>query len=162
MEPLCPQCGTDFIQRSRRKGVIEYLLSLMDIHPFRCQICTNRFKVRQRGARYSKQAPGQRQYQRMATRLPATFSGDQAEGKGEVMDISMEGCGLETDAPLMEGSLLELRLKTSDRDPAIVVDTAVVRSVRASYAGVQFLRLRMEEKDRLSQFMRSLLATSRR
>jgi c-di-GMP-binding flagellar brake protein YcgR len=103
-----------------------------------------------------------RQYQRLAIRLPITFSGDQTEGTGTVTDISMGGCGLETEAQCATGTLLQLQLRTSDQEPPVTVDAAAVRSVRAKFVGVQFLRVRPEEKDRLSRFIRNLLIAARR
>lgn len=162
MEPVCPQCGRDFVRRCHREGALEQLLSIAYIYPFRCQLCTHRFRAMEWGKRYNKRRIDKRQYERIATRFPVTFSGDQVEGKGEVADLSIEGCGLETETPPEVGALLQLKLyTTSEQEPAVVVDAAVVRSVRSRSVGVKFLRLSAEHKGRLSQYMRNLLVTSR-
>jgi len=69
----------------------------------------------------------------------------------------MGGCAIETETKLSPGAILQLQLQTSDREPVVTVDAVVVRSVRSKSVGLQFLRLGMEEKERLGQFVRSLL-----
>ncbi|MBM4122813.1 MAG: PilZ domain-containing protein [Nitrospira sp.] len=95
MEPICPKCGKDFIQRTHREGLLEQLLRVIYVYPFRCQLCSHRFLTMQWGKRYVKEADDKRQYQRIETHIPITFAGDQIEGAGVVKDISMGGCGLE-------------------------------------------------------------------
>ncbi len=162
MEPVCPQCGRDFVQRTHRQSLLEQLLSLVYVYPFRCQLCTHRFLALQWGRRYVREAIDKRQYQRIATQIPVAFAGDQIEGTGVVRDISMGGCGLETDAQLSAGALLQLQLRISDQEAPVIVDAAAVRMVRPKFIGVQFLRLRPQEKDRLSQVIRELLVIARR
>jgi DNA-directed RNA polymerase subunit RPC12/RpoP len=50
-KPLCPRCGQALTKRVRRR-LWERLLTLAAIYPFRCQYCSHRFRVRQRGVRY--------------------------------------------------------------------------------------------------------------
>ena len=45
MKQQCPKCGTDFVQRIRPDGVLERLACLLFIYPFRCQLCTHRFRA---------------------------------------------------------------------------------------------------------------------
>ncbi|MGH7429556.1 MAG: PilZ domain-containing protein, partial [Candidatus Methylomirabilaceae bacterium] len=73
--------------------------------------------------------------------------------------VSLGGCAIETDTKLSSGQILQLQLKPSDRDPAVAVDAAVVRGIRSPLVGLQFLRFRMEERERLSQFVRGFRAT---
>jgi hypothetical protein len=148
------------VRRTPREGTLEQLLSLAYIYPFRCQLCTHRFRSMEWGKRYDKQTSEKRQYERLASNIPASFSGGDQEGNGVVTDISMGGCGLETDASLTEGALLELRLFVSDQQPPITAES-VVRSVRSKFAGLQFLRFQPEGKDRLSQLIRELISTRR-
>lgn len=161
MELTCPRCGKDFVRRTPRQGVLEQFLSLAYVYPFRCQLCTHRFRAMEWGKRYQKHASDKRQYERIPVRIPASFSGGEQEGRAVVTDLSMGGCGMETDATFTEGGLLELRLHTSDQAPPITVE-AVVRSVRAKFAGLQFLRFQPEDKDRLSQLIRELMISARR
>lgn len=42
----CPTCGSDEVRRSRRRGLLEALLNLVGVKPYRCQRCDTRFRVR--------------------------------------------------------------------------------------------------------------------
>ncbi|MGH7235607.1 MAG: PilZ domain-containing protein [Nitrospiraceae bacterium] len=159
MEPHCPRCRQDIVQRIRRQGLLEYLLSTAYIYPFRCQVCSHRFRAFQWGVRYVKQALEKRQHDRLVTRFQITFSGNGIDGSGVVTLVSLGGCAIETDTKLSSGQILQLQLKPSDRDPAVAVDAAVVRGIRSPLVGLQFLRFRMEERERLSQFVRGFRAT---
>ena len=143
----------------RRQGMLDHLLSIVYIYPFRCQVCFHRFRTFQWGVRYVKQAREKRQQDRIVTRFRITFAGNGIDGSGMVTLVSLGGCAIETDAKLSSGQILQLQLKPSDRSPAVAVDAAVVRGVRSPIVGLQFLRFRMEERERLSQFVRDLRAT---
>jgi len=49
---ICPRCRSIAVQRARRVGLIESLLSQAYIYPFRCVRCFNRFRLMQWGRRY--------------------------------------------------------------------------------------------------------------
>jgi hypothetical protein len=40
----CPRCQGTRLTRSRRRGPIEWLLRLIRVYPFRCDICGHRFR----------------------------------------------------------------------------------------------------------------------
>jgi len=132
----------------------------MYLYPFRCQVCTYRFRALRFGMQHSAQVPDRRQYQRIATGFPAFLEG-QPNREEVVTDLSMGGCTLKAETPLSEGSFLQLLLQTSDRQPPIRVDTAIVRSVRSRSVGLQFLEFPPGEQDRLSQFVYSYLVSYR-
>ena len=54
MQPQCPHCRQDFVQRARRRGLVDYLLSFAYLYPFRCQLCGHRFLTLQWGIRYHR------------------------------------------------------------------------------------------------------------
>ena len=164
MEPICPQCGRDFVQRSRCEGLLEQLLRLIYVYPFRCQLCMHRFRIMQWGKPYVKDADDKRQYKRIEAHIPITFAGDRIEGDGVVKDISMGGCGLElaAETQVPTGALLELRLRISDQEPPVIVEAATVRVARPKFLGVQFLRLQPRDRERLSQFIGELMIIARR
>ena len=161
MEPRCPQCGKDFVRRSHRQGKIEQFLSLVYVYPFRCQLCTHRFRSLQWGTRYTRQSVDQRQYDRIPVRIPVSFSGDQTKGQGVLTDLSMGGGTLETDATLTSGALLQVSLQPSERDSHMTVEAAVVRSVRASSVGLEFLRIQPADRESLRQFVFRILSERR-
>jgi hypothetical protein len=162
MLPTCPQCGRDFVKRTHREGLIEHVLSAVYVYPYRCQLCTHRFRAMEWGKRYTKQAIDKRQYDRFTVSVPALLLSDLGRGEGTVVDLSMGGCGMETGVPLQTGALVQLELSQEAGEKPILVESAVVRSVRNKFVGLQFLRLQPEDELRLSQFVHSLWATSRR
>jgi predicted nucleic acid-binding Zn ribbon protein len=50
----CPKCGGALVRRVRRAGLIERLLSVAYVYPFRCGQCFRRFRVLQWGVKYSR------------------------------------------------------------------------------------------------------------
>lgn len=162
MELTCPRCGKDFVQRAHRENLLDQILSALYVYPFRCQLCTHRFRLVQVGKRYLKEGSDKRQYQRLATQVPVTFSGDQISGEGMTNDLSMGGCGLETEAKVPTGSLLQLRIHIIEMEPPVKVEAATVRMARANSVGIEFLRLNSQERNRLAQFIRELLLVARR
>ncbi len=161
MEPQCPDCKQDFVQRARRKGLIDYLLSFAFIYPFRCQLCARRFKSIQWGVRYSKKPVDRRENVRIQIGLPVTISSPHAAAKGMVRDLSVRGCRVQVDSHFPEGALLQLQVQVVENAPSIEVEAAVVRSSRPGFIGMEFLRVRKDEMHRLSQFVRGLLIASR-
>ena len=155
MEPLCPSCGTDYVRRTLAAGPLDLLLLLFAVQPFRCQLCTQRFRFF--GPRYPAD---RREYQRSLTRFPTAFSGGQKSGTGVVCDISMGGCALETDTKLYVGCLLRLHIQVSEEEPVLGIDAAVVRSLRPKAVGLRFMHVRGEERERLRQIVRRLYEES--
>jgi hypothetical protein len=158
---LCPKCGKDFVRRTRREEVHEYLLSVVYVYPFRCQLCAHRFLRLELGKRYNESTVDKRQYERVAATFPITFVGDKASGAGTVTRLSLGGCALESQLKLMEGMMFNLRLQPPDVNPAINVETAIVRSVRPPVIGLEFLRTNPTEQFRLIQFVAGLLTAHR-
>ena len=158
----CPRCGKSFVRRSHRQGLKERLLSLVYLYSFRCQVCAHRFRVFQFRSRYVKRIVDRRQYARLSTRIPTTFAedvkpGEQRVGEGVVTDISLSGCYLQTVVQLSRGTLLSLELQTEQHTTAIAVEAAIVRIVRPTGVGLEFLRMSGPELERFSQLIRQLL-----
>jgi c-di-GMP-binding flagellar brake protein YcgR len=99
-----------------------------------------------------------REYERLPTTLPLSYSAEAFDGRGMACDISMSGCTFqaETNKP-KEGSVLRLALQISNELQPVHVE-AVVRNVRQDHVGVEFLRLQPADKDRLQNYVRDLLA----
>ena len=159
---LCPKCGKDFVRRTLRKGAHEYLLSAVYVYPYRCQLCAHRFLRLEPGKRYNESTVDKRQYERIEAKFPATFVGDKASGAGTVSRLSLGGCELESPHRLMEGMMFNVRLQPPGLNPAINVETAIVRSVRPPLAGLEFLRSNPAEQFRLIQYIAGLLTAHRK
>ena len=150
VRPKCPQCGKDFVKRVARKGVGELLVGLSYLYPFRCQLCARRFKAVQWGRRYVSQLIDRREYQRVRASFSATFLGDGIEGAGSITDVSLRCGSLKTDAHLGKDTLLQVQFQVPRSESPVVVEVAIVRSIRPGFVGLEFLRFAPESEIRLS------------
>jgi hypothetical protein len=41
---LCPKCESTHVFRSRRRGLVDWLLHIVRLYPFRCDHCSHRFR----------------------------------------------------------------------------------------------------------------------
>jgi hypothetical protein len=117
----------------------ERALGYVNVFPFRCQICTNRFLALWPGARETTQVFDQRQYKRLPTSIEAQFLADNN----------------------LRGTFLDLVLKPTAGDDSIKIGSAMVSSVRPDSMGVCFLEMDPADRQRLSQFVLHLLSTHR-
>jgi hypothetical protein len=157
MEITCTHCRKPFVKATRRQGMLDRLLSLAYVYPFRCQICRHRFHLLQWGLHYVEKDVDRRQYERRPVRLPVVLSGDAGRLEAQTVDLAMGGCAVEADDPLLrEGALVGVHLDAFDLEPPIVVKTAVVRAVQGTRLGLEFLRMNEHEKGRLSRYILSL------
>ena len=109
------------------------------------------------GVRYVRVEEDHREYDRMPMNFPLTFTDKNLNGKGTAMNVSMGGCSFTTLNPVAHGMILQLGLQISDDVPPVEVDASVVRYVSGESVGVEFLRWRQSERDRLQLFVRGLL-----
>ncbi len=158
--PHCPNCGTPFVRVTGYEGTVERVLGRFNLFPFRCQLCTNRFRAIWSGARENTQAFDQRQYKRLPISIEAQFLTDtNLRATNRITEISMGGCTLQATSELARGTFLELVLKPASGEDAIRVDSAMVCSVRPSSMGIRFLELEPHDKQRLSQIVLGLLVS---
>ena len=99
-----------------------------------------------------------RQQPRFSTQFRSTFSGGQREGQGRTLDLSSGGCKIETDLPVVLGTLFELRIYIPGLDWPLRIDEAQVRWVKAKTktVGIQFAKIRSDEKAKLQRVITSL------
>lgn len=76
-------------------------------------------------------------------------------GEGRLLDLSSEGCRIETAEELPVNTYLSLRLMISPNDLPILVDLAAVRWVRGTNLGVHFLAVQPLQAQRLRTFLAS-------
>jgi hypothetical protein len=153
----CPTCGSSFVRATCCEGGIERLLSFVNLFPFRCQLCTNRFRLFNSDAHHNTQTSDRRQY----TRLPAFIEAQVLDNKqpsvtNRITDISMDGCTLQTTG-LQKGAFIELVLKPTVEDETIRIQKAMVCSVRPTSIGIRFLDVQLEHHRRLAQVVLGLL-----
>lgn len=159
MKPECPQCHADVARRISRSGPVDRLLNLFSIYSFRCQLCAHRYRQCVVGTDRIALPSDKRQFERLPTNLRAIIVGPQGQSDDVVTDLSLGGCTLRTTTTFTKGAFLHLNLQPSDREAAIVVEAAMVRSVRSECVGLEFLEFGGGQKERLAQFVRSLFLT---
>ena len=153
----CPNCARDFVRRVSRSGVVERLLSVFYVYPFKCQLCGYRFRFFQLGVRYVRIEEDRREYDRMEMNFPVSFYGQDVSGEGNLLNVSMGGCSFSTGAEVESGAILNVSMQITKDVPPVMVDAAVVRSVRSSSVGVEFILWQQSERERLQLFIRGLL-----
>ena len=154
-EPHCPRCQSEVIERASRAGLLERLLSVAYVYPFRCQSCLHRFRTLAWGQRYVRIQRAPRVERRRHRRDPVDFWTtlwlEAGQQPGRARDLSVAGMSLETDAPLEPGQYLELDLQFAPGEPPIRVEVAVVRSVQSGRAGLQFVQIKDDGAARLQK-----------
>lgn len=146
------------MRRCPRIGAVERLLSVAYVYPYRCPMCSLRFRSMQWGVRYARLRTDRREYRRVAVRLPLALAGRAGEASGEAQEISLEGCTVVTAARFPRGATVRLTLELEPDGPPLEVDVAVVRSVRPGEVGLQFVTFAAAERSRLRRFVDGLLA----
>ena len=76
-------------------------------------------------------------------------------GEGRLLDLSLEGCRIESPRHLPVNTYLSLRLQISPDDMPILVDLAAVRWTRGTNCGVHFLSVQPLQAARLQTFLAS-------
>lgn len=111
----CPKCGTRLVRQSARRGLHELFLSTILIYPFRCQLCTHRFRT-------FIGKPGhipRREYERIPVKCPVPFRSifskePSTEAHGTVVNLSIRGCSIDSNVPLPKGARLRLKFLIAD------------------------------------------------
>src|SRR6476620_553473 len=155
----CPNCGTPFVRVSPQAGMMERVLQQLNVFPFRCQLCMNKFRAFHRESGKNLHPFDRRQYKRLPTSIQAQFIADnRVQSTNRVTDISMDGCTLQTTG-LPRGTFVGLVLKPDQGDESIRVETAMVCSVHSTSVGLRFLEIPLQDQRRLSQVVLGLLVS---
>lgn len=156
--PNCPSCSSQFIERVRRTAVYQRLAGLFYVYPFSCQLCGHTFSLFQPGVRYVRVDEDQREHQRIRIDLPIALAQDQMNCNGSAIEISMRGCTVKTHEPLAIASIVKVGLKIPNEKNILTVEAAIVRNSSHDRFGLEFLRFQGDERQRLRQFVQSLLS----
>ncbi|HTO11919.1 MAG TPA: PilZ domain-containing protein [Candidatus Binatia bacterium] len=151
----CPRCGQQAARRSRRVGVWEHVASVLHLYPFRCQLCTARFRAFQ-GRHHSQHRGDRREYDRLLVRVPVLISAGGIQAEGETVDLSLTGCSLRTEAAHPAGSTVQLRLRLG-QGGEVAIQAALVKSQREGGMGVHFTQVAPPERERLSRYLARFL-----
>jgi len=96
-------------------------------------------------------------YARFAVNLPVSLSGQGVAGGGLVSGLSDRGCTVISDELIQAGTSLALHIQLPGQYAPLKVDLAEVRWAQGREFGLEFMRLRLEEKTRLHRFLSALL-----
>lgn len=155
----CPNCGTPFVRVAPQAGMMERVLQQLNVFPFRCQLCMNKFRAFHRESGKHFQPFDRRQYKRLPTSIQAQFLADnRMQSTNRITDISMDGCTLQT-IGLPRGTFLGLVLKPDQQNESIRIETAMVCSVHSASVGLRFLEIPLPDQRRLSQVVLGLLVS---
>ena len=100
-----------------------------------------------------------RKHTRFAVQLPVSFSGDSFSEEGTILNVSAEGCAITSDTVPGGGVYLQLTMQFREREEPVQIELAAVRWVSATRFGVEFIKIRPEEAERLKQFVNRLEST---
>ncbi|MER3422663.1 MAG: hypothetical protein C4293_04960 [Nitrospiraceae bacterium] len=100
-----------------------------------------------------------REFARIQVELPVSFSGDGDAGGGLVSILSAKGCTVISDELILPGATVALHIQLPGQYAPLKVDLAEVRWTQGQACGMEFLRLRLEEKQRLQRFISALQRT---
>jgi len=78
-----------------------------------------------------------------------SFSAEEIEGEGRILDLSATGCKVESAINVAVGLEPQLSLALTDHPWPVRVDQAVVRWVHGDTFGVQFLAIRPAHRHRI-------------
>lgn len=99
----------------------------------------------------------QRQSPRFPVRFRSSFTSlNIVGGDGNIVDLSLRGCRVDSPIEVRPGTSLEVRIQTSDEEPPLKIQEAVVRWSRAKQFGLEFVTLVPEEWARLQHTVTQL------
>ena len=151
----CPRCGQEAARRSRRAGFRDHLLGAVHFYPFRCQLCTARFR-RFQARHHTTRASDRREYDRLLVKIPVTLAAGAVRGEGQTIDLSAAGCSLRTNAPFTVDTTVQLWLQLGQAG-VVEVQAAVVRTAGEDGLGLHFVRIAGPERERLNRYLARFL-----
>ena len=101
-----------------------------------------------------------RKHIRFAVQLPVSFRGDQLSHGGTILNLSAEGCAITSETVADVAVYLQLTMQLREREEPVQIDLAAVRWSSATRFGVEFIKIRPEEEQRLKKFVTVLESTN--
>jgi len=173
MTPPCPKCGKYFTKRVLVEGAEDPTSTIAGMYAYRCQLCSEQFRAKKpdpqaaptvaAAPQVSKEAEltkvDARQYVRVNAKFPVIFVISKLKQEGTVTEIALGGCSLEANVVLAIGATFKMEILISENEPPLVIDAALVRSIRLTGFGIQFMEIQEAEKERLGKVLEKLLAS---
>jgi hypothetical protein len=152
----CKRCQESHVRQSSHGG-IDGVLTHMHVYRFRCQLCEHRFwlflwRARQTAGSLNHD---KREYERLPASFPIVFAGDR-NGEGSLRNLSIRGCSIESAIRPSHNGVLSLKLDWRRSRPIVLVEAAIVRSAVANRFGLEFLKMDLNEGQRLRALIKRL------
>ena len=90
---------------------------------------------------------------------PASIQSDTAAGEGVLLDLSPAGCRMRSNIALNAGTYLALRIAVAQEPTPVAVEVSVVRWCKDGNFGVEFLRYRQGDRERVTDLVLALPPT---
>ena len=100
-----------------------------------------------------------RRYVREMVNLRMIVADKAGLASGEVIDVTMRGCGLRLTKRLRRGQYLTLMVYPNDGTASVLCDLVKVQWVKEDRAGVAFLRMSLENELRLRRLCNDRLVS---
>jgi PilZ domain len=150
---VCPRCRQDGVVSVPAHSPREFVASLLRMVPFHCQRCDHRFLARRLSSTRVSQHSERREHMRIPVRLSLSFSGGRVRGEGIVLDMSLGGCIIQSEAHVRVDDIFYLEIILTKDEPPVEA-AAIVRSVSTRGIAFKFLRRAQEDK-RLTAFIQA-------
>jgi len=79
---------------------------------------------------------------------------------GTILNLSAEGCAITSESVASAKAYLQLTIQLREQEEPLQVDLAAVRWSSATRFGVEFIKIRPEEGERLKKFVEALESTT--
>ncbi|MGQ0809954.1 MAG: PilZ domain-containing protein [Nitrospiraceae bacterium] len=90
---------------------------------------------------------------RLQTQIRIFFTDGHIEGEGTVLDLSKDGCRVESETYLHTGVEVEAWIYPPDHDWPLKVESAVVRWSKDNVCGIEFIKMQPAQRERLRLVM---------
>lgn len=90
---------------------------------------------------------------RIRLRFPVTFASEARVGEGQVLDLTLPGCLIESSVAVEAAQSLRLELFLPGLDLPVSVTMGVVRWVKGKRFGVEFIKMYESQQRILQQFV---------
>ena len=97
-----------------------------------------------------------RKHQRFSVHFPVTFTGDTVTGQGLVLNLSLEGCMIESDSQLEEGTYLAVSIHFPQVLLPLEVELAAVRWGSGRVFGLEFRYMQPDQYESLERILSTL------
>ena len=77
-------------------------------------------------------------------------------GEGDIIDLSIRGCRIESPTDVQPGASLKVRIETTEHEPPIQIQQALVRWSRGREFGLEFVTMDTDEWARLQHTMKQI------